>query len=301
MKPWSIINIIALAGILAVGCATTTPQETAELTQAKQTYSQARNDPAITKYAPVPLYEAAQALDKAQSADSEEASKHYAYMAENKVEMAQFVAAQEAAVDQLEQLRAEQQAFLLQIRSRQAEQARQESQQAEEQVRAYRSEQQQQELTQARREAEQARAELKELEGMQARTTDRGILVTFDDMLFGFDQANLSASAQGSISQLADFLKKHPERQVAIEGHTDNQGAPDYNRQLSQERAEAAAQALQGEGISADRITARGLGQDYPIAPNTTASERQQNRRVEFIISNPEQPNGGASDQPSGT
>ncbi len=301
MKPWFIISIIALAGILAVGCATTAPQEIAELTQAQQAYSQARTDPTINKYAPVPLYEAAQALDKAQSADSEEASRHYAYMAENKVELAQSMAAQKAAVDQLEQLRAEQQAFLLEMRARQAEQARQEAQQAQEQVRAYRGEQQQQELIQARREAEQARAELEELENMQARKTDRGILVTFEDMLFGFDQSNLSSGAQSSISQLADFLKKHPERQVVIEGHTDNQGAAEYNRQLSKERAEAVAQALQAQGISADRITTRGLGPDYPIAPNMTASGRQQNRRVEFIISNPEQPEGGTSGQPSGT
>jgi outer membrane protein OmpA-like peptidoglycan-associated protein len=301
MKPGFIISIIALAGVWAVSCATTAPQETAELIQAQQAYSQARTDPTINKYAPVPLYEAAQALDKAQSADSEEASRHYAYMAENKVELAQSVAAQKAAVEQLEQLRAEQQAFLLEMRSRQAEQARQEAQQAQEQVRAYRGEQQQQELIQARREAEQARAELEELENMQARKTDRGILVTFEDMLFGFDQSNLSSGAQSSISQLADFLKKHPERRVVIEGHTDNQGAVEYNRQLSKERAEAVAQALQAQGVSADRITTRGLGPDYPIAPNTTASGRQQNRRVEFIISTPEQPEGGTSGEPSGT
>lgn len=301
MKPGFIISIIALAGVWAVSCATTAPQETAELIQAQQAYSQARTDPTINKYAPVPLYEAAQALDKAQSADSEEASRHYAYMAENKVELAQSVAAQKAAVDQLEQLRAEQQAFLLEMRSMQAEQARREARQAQEEVRAYRGEQQQQELIQARREAEQARAELEELEKMQARKTDRGILVTFEDMLFGFDQSNLSSGAQSSIRQLADFLKKHPERQVVIEGHTDNQGAAAYNRQLSKERAEAVAHALQAQGISADRITTRGLGPDYPIAPNTTPSGRQQNRRVEFIISNPEQPEGGTSGQPSGT
>jgi len=298
-----IVSIVVFTGVIAIGCATA-PQETPQLNQARQTYSQARNDPLIAQYAPVPLHEAGQALNRAENAESEAERRHFAYLAERRVELAQSLASQRAAEDQVEQLRSEQQEMLLRMRAREAEQARQEAQQAQEQIRAYRTEQQQQELTQTQRETEQARAELQELrqelDQLQARQTERGILLTFSDVLFATSEAQVRPGSERTMTQLAGFLQEHPERQVIIEGHTDSTGPAEYNRQLSQQRAQAVADALQAEGVGADRFTIRGLGEDYPVAPNTTPAGRQQNRRVEIIIQNPVQP-GADEGQPSGT
>ena len=75
---------------------------------------------------------------------------------------------------------------------------------------------------------------------------------------------------------------------MRIEGHTDSTGSDDYNQALSQRRADAVAMALEGRGISADRIQAVGRGKSAPVAGNDTAAGRQQNRRVEIIFSDPQ-------------
>ncbi len=303
MKFLSIISIMAIGAVIAVGCATTA-QTTPQLNQAQQAYSQARNDPMVSQHAPVPLYEAGQALEKAENAKSEAERRHYAYLAQTKVELAQTRAAEEAAENQLAQLRAQQEEMLLTARTQELERAQQEARQAREELRTYRSAQQEQELTQARQQAEQTRAELQELrqemQNMQAEQTRRGILLTFGDVLFTYDKAELKPGAEHSIRQLADFLKDHPDRRVIIEGHTDNRGPEAYNQQLSQKRAQAVADILMAQGIGSDRITTRGLGENYPIAPNTTVTGRQENRRVEIIIPTPGQ-SGERPIPPSGT
>lgn len=279
------LSIIALVA----GCATM-PQTTPQLNQAQQTYSQARSDPMIVRYAPVPLHEAGQTLSKAENAESDAESNHYAYLTEKKVELARTLAAENAAEDQVKDLSAQRENILLQTRSSEAKQARLEAREAQEELGAYRSEQEQQEATRTRMEAEKNRAEIQQLKqeitDLEARETDRGILLTMGGVLFETDKAELKPGAELFAGKLADFLKEHPDRQILVEGHTDSRGPDDYNRQLSQMRADAVAGALQARGIRADRITARGLGESYPIAPNTTAAGRQQNRRVEIIIKN---------------
>jgi outer membrane protein OmpA-like peptidoglycan-associated protein len=90
-----------------------------------------------------------------------------------------------------------------------------------------------------------------------------------------------------TIDKLSDFLEKHPDRNVLIEGHTDNVGKADFNMFLSQRRADAVRTALLERGVSAGRITTKGYGESYPVAGNKTAAGRQQNRRVEIVVLNP--------------
>jgi OOP family OmpA-OmpF porin len=74
---------------------------------------------------------------------------------------------------------------------------------------------------------------------------------------------------------------------VAIEGHTDSVGTEGYNQQLSEERANAVKAALMAKGIPSERVTTVGKGEEEPVATNENAAGRQQNRRVEIIVSNP--------------
>jgi outer membrane protein OmpA-like peptidoglycan-associated protein len=122
---------------------------------------------------------------------------------------------------------------------------------------------------------------------LNARETERGLVVTLGDVLFETARADLKGGAAGNLGKLAAFLVKYPDRNVVIEGHTDNVGGEDYNLGLSQRRAESVRSFLVTHGVSANRISASGKGEGSPVSDNDTATGRQQNRRVEVIIANP--------------
>jgi outer membrane protein OmpA-like peptidoglycan-associated protein len=123
------------------------------------------------------------------------------------------------------------------------------------------------------------------LADLQAKKTDRGLVITLGDVLFATGQADLKSGARRSLEKLSAFLHEYPQRTVQIEGFTDSVGSDDYNQGLSERRADAVRDALTSMGISSDRIQARGLGKSSPVADNESATGRQQNRRVEVIIS----------------
>ena len=105
-------------------------------------------------------------------------------------------------------------------------------------------------------------------------------------MLFATGKADLSANANKSVAKLAEFLKKNPNRDVLIEGHTDSVGKDDYNLVLSRKRADSVKYKLMADGIEAGRITTVGYGKKFPMASNDTKAGKAQNRRVEVIILN---------------
>ncbi|MBK1691718.1 hypothetical protein CKO33_06010 [Ectothiorhodospira mobilis] len=119
----------------------------------------------------------------------------------------------------------------------------------------------------------------------QLQQTARGMVLTLGDVLFDTGKAELKPGAARMIQRLSDFLAANPGYKAIIEGHTDSTGDPAFNRQLSRQRAQSVQEALVRKGISPDRIIARGLGSDYPIATNETFAGRQKNRRVEIILS----------------
>lgn len=101
---------------------------------------------------------------------------------------------------------------------------------------------------------------------------------------FDFDQAELKPESQPQIDQLGGLLKDNPELSVLIVGHTDGQGAFDYNLSLSQRRAQSVVDALvAGFGIDAGRLTPAGAGMVAPVATNRTEEGRAKNRRVEIV------------------
>jgi OOP family OmpA-OmpF porin len=101
------------------------------------------------------------------------------------------------------------------------------------------------------------------------------------DVQFDTDKSEVKTQYDAELSKVADFMKEYPFTRGEIEGHTDNVGGADYNRGLSQRRADAVRQALIDRfHIDATRLTAKGYGQDKPIADNGTEEGRAKNRRV---------------------
>jgi len=125
-----------------------------------------------------------------------------------------------------------------------------------------------------------------EIAALKGRMTERGIVLTLDDVLFATGTATLSPLADNEISRLAAFLKKYPDRNVLIEGFTDSTGTEAANLDLSLKRANAVSTMLADKGISRSRITAKGFGEEFPVASNDTPAGREQNRRVDIVILN---------------
>jgi OOP family OmpA-OmpF porin len=123
-----------------------------------------------------------------------------------------------------------------------------------------------------------------EIEKLKAKKVPGGILVTLGDVLFDTARSELKAGSLQKIYPLAQYLKEHPDTMVKIEGHTDSRGSADYNAQLSQMRADSVREFLVSNGIAPNRITAQGMGENFPVATNATPSGRQQNRRVDVTI-----------------
>jgi len=101
---------------------------------------------------------------------------------------------------------------------------------------------------------------------------------------FGIEVSALTEAQKEHLNALADVLRDRPDTRIVLRGHTDAVGAPDYNMQLSIERAQSVADYLVGEGISSDRMTIRGYGETQPIASNDTPEGKAKNRRVEFVL-----------------
>ena len=148
-------------------------------------------------------------------------------------------------------------------------------------------EQQQQEIARNR----QLLEELKK-QNLEARETDRGVVVNLPDVLFEFGKSNLTSDARVKIHDIGNILNtKAPGRQIAVEGHTDSIGSETTNQKLSERRAASVAASLENTGVNPDRITAKGFGERYPVAPNEldgvdNPAGRAKNRRVEVIIEN---------------
>ncbi len=140
----------------------------------------------------------------------------------------------------------------------------------------------------ARREAdlalEQADTLRRQLENLQLRQTESGVVVTLGDVLFESGQTELRADAMASLVEVVDLLQSEPDKDIRIEGHTDSVGEATTNLEISQKRADAVYEALVSLGVSADRITSQGMGEDFPIASNETEEGRAQNRRVDVIL-----------------
>ncbi|HEY0157646.1 MAG TPA: OmpA family protein [Thermoanaerobaculia bacterium] len=128
--------------------------------------------------------------------------------------------------------------------------------------------------------------ELRQIEGIDVTRTDEDELkVTVrNEILFDFNSASLRSSSRDELRDMADVFEKYGNTTIVVAGHTDSVGSTSYNDRLSDRRADAVAGYLEDLGVRGSRIDAVGHGESRPKASNSTASGRQQNRRVELYV-----------------
>jgi outer membrane protein OmpA-like peptidoglycan-associated protein len=260
------------------------PADNPLLETARSEFESAERDEDIVRYAPVELKVAEEELMKGIALWEAKADKvyidHHAYLAKQRTAIARETAKLNAAQNAIERAGSERQQVLIDVRRMEADlaldEARRERQSAEE----------------ARSRAEEARNRAEELarrvNELEAERTERGLVLTLGDVLFDFNDTTLKPGGRRAVNELARFMQEYQERNVLIEGYTDSIGSDEYNLQLSERRAASVREALLEHGISRDRIRITGYGKQYPVASNASESGRQQNRRVEVVISDSE-------------
>ncbi len=129
-------------------------------------------------------------------------------------------------------------------------------------------------------------AELKQnVKGAKVERVGEGIQVTFESgLLYDFDSDVVKAESKANLRELVKSLDKYPDSDLLILGHTDSVGTAEYNKRLSVDRADAAAEYLISQGVRRSRVGTGGLGEEEPVAPNDTEAGRSRNRRVEIAI-----------------
>jgi outer membrane protein OmpA-like peptidoglycan-associated protein len=261
-RNWLTAGIGAL--VILAGCAST-PTTTPELERARDAVAKVASMPDSSTLASAELNAAQETLRKAEEAarerepDSEVA--HLAYVAEQQAEIAEAKMNEAKALQDTENAEAQRNAALLEARERDVDKAKADA---------------------ARAQADAAEA-WRQVE--EAQETARGVVLTFGDMLFDTGGAVLKPGAQLLLDKLAAYLEQNPSAKAIIEGHTDNVGSDAMNQGLSERRAAAVATALQMRGIGIDRLEIMGLGESYPVATNDTSAGREENRRVEVVLS----------------
>ncbi len=120
---------------------------------------------------------------------------------------------------------------------------------------------------------------------LQTRDTPRGLVVNMSDVLFDTAKFTLRPLAREKLAKVAGIVSGHPGLRLEVEGHTDSVGTDDYNQQLSEQRGAAVRDYLLQQGMAESSVSTKGFGKTQPVASNDTAEGRQQNRRVEIVIS----------------
>ena len=298
---------VCLALVLAA-CSTVAPRP-AVLDDARLAVDAARANPQVTTFAAGELQDAVATYERAEvvfrkEGDSEEV-RHLGYLARQRAAIAQETARMRYAEQAIATATAERERVRLAARAGEAEGATRSAQVAEMRAdsarraaqdaeRAAMAAQQQAQISQqsALSAQEQARAAVQrnailetELRELAATKSDRGLVVTLNDVLFDSGSATLRPGGMRVVARLAEFLREYPERTLAIEGFTDSVGSDSFNQELSERRAAAVRVALIESGIGGSRVYVRGYGKAFPVASNDTSEGRQRNRRVEVVIS----------------
>lgn len=288
------LPFVVLATAAALSACASVPTPNTALDLAHSRYATVQGDPQVSALAPEEMKRATEAMRVADLAwagkDSTTTVDHLAYLAGQRITIAQETASSRASQSVTEGAAAERDKVRLALRTREADVAQQQlaaSQRSDAQKGAELARAEVSAATeQVRMEQSQARvADLEsELRELNATKTDRGMVVTLGDVLFDTGQSRLSPSGTHNMAKLADVFKRYPQRSATIEGYTDSVGADSANLLLSERRASSVMTALVGLGVPSDRLSTRAHGSQMPVADNGTAAGRQMNRRVEVVF-----------------
>jgi outer membrane protein OmpA-like peptidoglycan-associated protein len=213
------------------------------------------------------------AADRAQAAaQTAEAQRAAAEQAQREAQAASAQAIQDKAAADAARAAAQQQQQQAEAEAERARQAAAQADSARQQAEA--------EKTQLR---ERLKAQLSAI--LETRETARGLIVNISDVLFDFNKYTLKPGAREKMAKVSGILLAYPGLKLQLEGHTDSVGGDDYNLKLSQQRADAVRDFLADQGVAPANVTSVGLGKSDPVASNDTNEGRQQNRRVELVVS----------------
>ena len=120
---------------------------------------------------------------------------------------------------------------------------------------------------------------------LQTRDSARGLIVSMSDVLFDTGQYSLKPGAREKLAKVAGILLAYPGLNIEVDGYTDNVGGDEMNQQLSENRARSVRDYLVQQGVATNSVSAKGFGNTLPVATNDNAAGRQQNRRVELVVS----------------
>ena len=261
MKKYNTTPMALFTIALVSGCSTVT--QNPSLVKAHNIYNETITNPDATNLAPVELKDANDSLNKADLAlnnsERRETVDHLAYLAKQKVGIAQETTKRKLAELAVNNAGAKRNEVLLETRTAEA--------------------------NAAKVHIEEDHTLIAELSALNAQKTDRGMVITLGDVLFSTGKAQLKPDGTRNVQKLGDFLTKYPQSNVSVEGHTDSVGSNSYNQDLSNRRAFSVRSALTDMGISNDRVATHGYGEEFPVASNNNAESRQLNRRVEIILS----------------
>lgn len=284
------INHARIAGILALAAATsflvascaTAPQNPPGSAEVRSKLTALQSNSSLADQVPVELREAEAAVLAAEAPVGKDVAlgAHRVYMADRKVEIATARASTRYAEDQRAELSQARDDARLNARTQEADRARRETATAQSATDAA--------LASAAVAAKEADELQRQIDVLQAEATDRGLVLTLGDVLFGTGRSDLTSGGTNTLDKLVVFLNNYPDRNVVIEGHTDDVGSHEMNQTLSQHRADSVKFYLVQQGIRHKRLAASGMGETQPITDNQSPSGRQQNRRVEVIINNPQ-------------
>ena len=305
LNPVRTLIAAAVAAALIAGCASMPKQPlgSAEV-RAKLTQLQANTN--LANRAPVALKDAEAAVTVAEMPQKDlQLAAHRVYIADRKVDTARALAETSAAEAERVTLTQMSEKARLDSRTREADRATADAVTAKVDAANARADSAEQKLAtqQARSDADaavlaarasqdeaaraqQQAAELqRQVALLQARPTDRGLVLTLGDTLFASGKSELKAGASANLDRITAFMNEYSDRTALIEGFTDSMGSDAYNQDLSQRRADSVKRYLVGQGVGSARLSANGRGENSPVADNESAAGRQQNRRVEVVIS----------------
>ena len=271
-----------VVGVATLSACSSMPESNAQIEALQDNYESLATNQATIKYASVDLKEAQDTLSQAESlykkdGDSE-AVEHKIYLASKQMEIVEAKTERGLADERTQEAELRRQQVLLDAKDQQLAQA--ETTAAIYRAKAMAAQERASELE------SKAMSLSNQVDNLTTKKTDRGVVLTFGDILFETGESDVKPGAMRTLERVAEFLKEYPERQIVVEGFTDSVGRDEFNQQLSEKRAQSVESALADSGVKEARLQSKGFGESHPVASNSTKEGRQLNRRVELLILN---------------